>query len=920
MRARALGASVLLSTLSTCTRAPEPEPLPPSPVLEVEYAGCQEVRPGPLCELAEGATLTVWAQGPAGVTLELGVDVGAPSDAQASGGEPRGSWVPAVRTTTEATPGGGTRWRLVVPAEARAVVVRGSATGAATRVVIPLGRRDLPAALAEVDRLRAGGQFAEAEAALAPLLDDPRPDVRTRVLGKRARLAMAQGRLDEAFSHFHAAIERARAEGLRATELNDRAALGYALLYSAGRFADADAALRPLEALAREVPQGRTTAWYFLGLLDHDVGDVRGAAEELGRARAQAERLGQTREAQAALEMEIDALFTLGQDQRARELVTRLPRADEAVGPCDRARVAHNRALYAMFRGGDAQLATTADTLAHLEEAVRLTEDACPNPTSHEQYSASLVRALVQSDRLAEARGVLARFARLESSDNTALLRADAEVALASADHRRALRSYARLKGLAADIPHLQWVSAVGMAAVHQALGQADEAIAELRSAEDSLDSYTLLIPYGGGRATFLDTYARSSDQLVALLLRQGRTAEAWQVARAGRRRGIASLAWRANLENLPPAARARWHAALQAYYHARGELDREVDEDWKLASRQAKEARARRAARLGEVTATLDREIARIGPLPSALEVPPFAHDELVILVRPTGASTTLFAQRAGELRVITTTITFDADQASLSRAILDPITDWLEETTRLQVLASGPFAAVDVHALPYRGQPLIARVPVVYGLDLGLHARTSTTAAAETVLVVADPTGDLPQAQAEADTVARAAQRRGRPVRMLLNTQATRDGLLRELEAARPSTLHLASHARYASDDSRNSTLRLAHDTTLSVSDILALPYAPAHVVLAGCETGREPVAQSVALSIGHAWLLAGSRAVIVSNRPIADADAARLTAALYTTFDFQDLPRSLADAQRALYEASPGTDWASFRVMVP
>jgi hypothetical protein len=64
----------------------------------------------------------------------------------------------------------------------------------------------------------------------------------------------------------------------------------------------------------------------------------------------------------------------------------------------------------------------------------------------------------------------------------------------------------------------------------------------------------------------------------------------------------------------------------------------------------------------------------------------------------------------------------------------------------------------------------------------------------------------------------------------------------------------------------------------------------------------------------------LLAGSRAVIVSNRPIADADAARLTAALYTAFDFQDLPRSLADAQRALNEASPGTDWASFRVMVP
>ncbi len=79
-----------------------------------------------------------------------------------------------------------------------------------------------------------------------------------------------------------------------------------------------------------------------------------------------------------------------------------------------------------------------------------------------------------------------------------------------------------------------------------------------------------------------------------------------------------------------------------------------------------------------------------------------------------------------------------------------------------RIRVLPYGPVRGLDVHALPWRGRPLLAHAAVVYGLDLpaapGSSARPAEPPTPPTLrraLVVSDPRGDLPGARTEADTV---------------------------------------------------------------------------------------------------------------------------------------------------------------------
>lgn len=923
MRAGALGASVLLSTLSTCARAPEPEPPPTAPVLEVEYAGCQEVRPGPVCELAEGAMLTVWAQGPAGVTLELGVDLGpsspttsastSPSTPRASRSsvDPRAPWLPPVGTTTQATPGGGTRWAFVVPAATRAVIVRGLEGAAEARVLIPVGRRALPPALAEVDRLRAGGQFAEAEAALASLFDDPRPDVQTRVLGKRARLAMAQGRLDEAVTHFHAAIARARAEGLRATEINDRAALGYALLYSAERFADADAVLRPLEELAREVPQGRTTASYFLGLLDHDVGDLRGAADELGRARAQAERLGLAREARAALDMEIDVLATLGQVPRAQELMTRLAASLSAsTPPCDRAHVSHNLAVYQLTAS---PARPSDDVLTALREAWTITRDVCRAPDQVAQVGSTLAMALTKAGLLDEAKAVLSAIPARFHAEHTGVVRAEAELALARGDHERAASDYRRIQRLTPDVPHVAWTAALGLARASLAGGQPARALEALGQAEDILDSASFFAPFGGGRTTYLDRYSDSSRVLADLHVAEGRLGDAAGVIRRAHRRGLAAIAWRARLEALTGAARQRWYAALEGYRAAKDGAEDEARRDWTMSTQRLEAVRQARQRRLARITTDFEATLVAFGARLDLPAAPPTDPPGTLTLLLYDGESGPRAIASLGEEHVA---FAMSPDAGSTSRA-LEPLAHLLPRAGRVRVIASGSAARIDVHALPHQGAPLVATVPVVYALDL--PSASSTTAPTRQALVVSDPRGDLHGASEERAFVTPRLVGLGLSTDVLSGDDATPARMLRALRASRPSWLHLATHGAYAGIDGWDSHLLLAQGT-LTLSDILSADLSPRFVILSGCNTAKTSATRAAAPSIAHALVLAGAQGVVATTRAVRDTDAAEFMRALYASPEVLDLPTAFVQTQRGFAQRSSPIDWASFRLIVP
>ncbi|MCA9551015.1 MAG: CHAT domain-containing protein, partial [Myxococcales bacterium] len=222
-------------------------------------------------------------------------------------------------------------------------------------------------------------------------------------------------------------------------------------------------------------------------------------------------------------------------------------------------------------------------------------------------------------------------------------------------------------------------------------------------------------------------------------------------------------------------------------------------------------------------------------------------------------------------------------------------------------RILSPAALAPLDFHASPLGRAPLAAERMVVYGLGLP----GPQVDAEGTVLVVADPQGNLPEARAEARAVLAAVP----DAHLLQGFEATGAGLRAGL--AHAALLHYAGHGR--EHGGWGSELPLADGAALRVGDILALPRVPARVVLSGCETGAAAGEHGVGLGLAQAFILAGARGVVAATRPVPDATARALMEALYAE-DPSDLVVALHRAQARLRAHDPEADWAAFRIFVP
>jgi CHAT domain-containing protein len=189
---------------------------------------------------------------------------------------------------------------------------------------------------------------------------------------------------------------------------------------------------------------------------------------------------------------------------------------------------------------------------------------------------------------------------------------------------------------------------------------------------------------------------------------------------------------------------------------------------------------------------------------------------------------------------------------------------------------------------------------------------------------LLLGDPNSDLPRANAEAQRVAR----RLLNARVLLEAHSTLEALVKELPNAR--LLHFAGHARSGGVDGLDGALELSHGQRFSVGDVLSSERVPEFVVLSACTSSVSPEPGG-GLSIGQAFLLAGSRAVVGASRAISDRLAGRFADALYdrllasgsaTTSLPRDAATWAAAVQAAALEqarADPQADWASIRLLL-
>jgi tetratricopeptide (TPR) repeat protein len=209
------------------------------------------------------------------------------------------------------------------------------------------------------------------------------------------------------------------------------------------------------------------------------------------------------------------------------------------------------------------------------------------------------------------------------------------------------------------------------------------------------------------------------------------------------------------------------------------------------------------------------------------------------------------------------------------------------------------------------------VSYVPSGFALSIsGLRAQR---AEGQGLLIVANPTGDLPGTLDEAD----AAQALVQPVERL-ESDATRQAVIDGMPGKR--YVHFACHGSYDWTDPLQSTLHLAAGTGVTLADVLGTAdLAQARlVVLSACETALIDLGQSPDDYVGFpaGFLQAGAPAVLSTLWPVDDEATAALIEQFYYAHVCEEQPPAVAlrTAVRRLRDLPEYRDpyfWAAFIV---
>lgn len=176
---------------------------------------------------------------------------------------------------------------------------------------------------------------------------------------------------------------------------------------------------------------------------------------------------------------------------------------------------------------------------------------------------------------------------------------------------------------------------------------------------------------------------------------------------------------------------------------------------------------------------------------------------------------------------------------------------------------------------------------------VELRTPGRQAAVAAAgdrRSVLVVGNPTGDLPAAQAEAEAVAAALRARGVAEVELLAGHVTYTDLSVKLNERCWDILHYAGHARFDALREDAGGLELADDQLFTAQDLSSRRFLPRLFVANACysgATGDPRLPDEGARSTRNlvtGVLAAGARGMIGAAWEVDDAAAATFAVALY------------------------------------
>ena len=253
-----------------------------------------------------------------------------------------------------------------------------------------------------------------------------------------------------------------------------------------------------------------------------------------------------------------------------------------------------------------------------------------------------------------------------------------------------------------------------------------------------------------------------------------------------------------------------------------------------------------------------------------------------------------------------------------ALGDALFGPIAGELGGLDLLVVVPHGDLHALPLHALSVGGQPLIARVPVVYVPSIGVLASIAAGPGrrgrgAALVASHAVSPEEAESFEGEADDVARR-----------LGTTARHHATGAAVVAAAPASaiIHLVCHGAFDAGDPLESGVLLA-DGVLAARDWLPLPLRSDLVVLSGCETGRQQVQAGDELNgLARTLLQAGAASVLLTLWRVYSGSTAAWMTLFYERLGAAsplERARAFQYATLRLRDADPDpVAWAAFALM--
>lgn len=181
--------------------------------------------------------------------------------------------------------------------------------------------------------------------------------------------------------------------------------------------------------------------------------------------------------------------------------------------------------------------------------------------------------------------------------------------------------------------------------------------------------------------------------------------------------------------------------------------------------------------------------------------------------------------------------------------------------------------------------------------------------------VMVIGNPTLDLPGAEFEAKSLA--AKVPG--AKLFLRESATRDTFVRN--AGLFGRIHIAAHAKFFADKPLESAILFApsggNNGMVTVRDLYRLRMDADLVVLSACETGMSKVHKGDELvGLIRGFLYGGSRSIIATLWEIEDESASLFSTTLYDNLAKMDKPSALRNAVLTVKKKFPHPlFWAPF-----